>query len=616
MGHNWMSSLRERAPIVLAVALVLAVSAPVRADQASTSASTPVVDQVLGVATSSTGVVLPTWTPGPDDLTIVAVATQASRNIRVGVSGNGLKFDLVTSVRNSQNIETLAVFRAQGAATSGAVSVNLPKNSGAASVLALTVAGAAVGNNGADALESVETDPGPTKRDGDNANMRTTVAATQGGLLLGLGTNRLRTFVLPSGAQSAITNVASGSGGGRISASAWYSNAPDTAVTTVGANNDLVGDSGGDDWAITGVEIQGAPPATSTPSSAPSTSDTSTTTSSSVPASTTTSSTVPASTTTSSTVPASTTTTSTVPASTCPDVATGACLPYDGSSPWNTPISTSPTVDPNSARYINAIADNGLPLTSDPDQYTIPVYQISATTPLATVNGNGYFSTYDNGDQSRVGHGSPWTFQVPVPTAAQGGVGSDSQIVLLDPASGTEWGFWQFAPDPTSPGNYIASNGYRYHSTSGYDGRFADGLAGRGDGTPYLAGLVRPWEISQGQIDHALAFGYNSPSSTFVYPASKSDGGAFGGLLGVDLPEGSHLQLNPALTDADFTQWGLNPAAKIIARALQRYGMYVVDHSGSSKIYLEARSTAQWDPSINRSILSAIPWTHFRVITN
>ena len=55
-------------------------------------------------------------------------------------------------------------------------------------------------------------------------------------------------------------------------------------------------------------------------------------------------------------------------------------------------------------------------------------------------------------------------------------------------------------------------------------------------------------------------------------------------------------------------------AAKTIARALQRYGMYVIDNSGSSKIYLEDRLTAGWGPEIDRDLPSRIPWSAFRVV--
>jgi hypothetical protein len=270
-------------------------------------------------------------------------------------------------------------------------------------------------------------------------------------------------------------------------------------------------------------------------------------------------------------------------------------------------------IDPKSSTFMTAIRDNNLPLSSDPDQYAIPVYLFDAATPRRTVKMSGYFSSYDAGDSSRKGYGFAATISdVPIPANAVQSEGTDGQIVIWDPSSGTEYSFWQF--DRLSDGSYVATNGYRYHTTAGYGGRFADGLAGRGAGTPYFAGLVRRWEINQGRIDHALAFAYHSPSGEFRYPASKSDGAGFGGVTGTDLPEGSRLQLNPALTDADFSAWGLSPAARTIARALQTYGMYVIDNSGSSKIYLEDRLTAGWDSTITRDLVRGIPWTAFRVV--
>jgi hypothetical protein len=290
--------------------------------------------------------------------------------------------------------------------------------------------------------------------------------------------------------------------------------------------------------------------------------------------------------------------------------ANAAAPPYSPSSPWNTPIATSPQISAKSSADIRAISDNGLPLTSNVDQYTIPVYTATASTPTVTVTGTGSFGAYDAGDSSRKGYGSPWTVTgVPVPSGAASGAGSDGQIEILDPSTGVEYGFYQFAY--VSAGHYKATNGYRYHTTSTYNGRFADGRAGRGAGTPYLAGLVRPWEIAQGHIDHALAFGYKSPAPSFVYPASKTDGD---GVAGVDVPEGTRLQLDPSLTDADFTAMGLNSTARIVAHALQRYGMYVVDNSGASKVYLEARSTAGWGSTVTSGMLSGIPWSKFRVI--
>jgi hypothetical protein len=285
-----------------------------------------------------------------------------------------------------------------------------------------------------------------------------------------------------------------------------------------------------------------------------------------------------------------------------------AIRPYDVASPWNTPIGPDPTVIAQSGTYMNAVADNGLPLTCDPDQYTIPVVNATAATPLVTVTGDGFFSSYLAGDNSRVGGGSPWSQQVPIPSSAPIGVGSDGQLEVVNWETGEQWGFWQLQRQAN--GTYTASNGYRYKITPGNYGRFADGLAGRGAGTPYLAGLVRRWEVEQGHIDHALAFAYHAPAGTFVYPASKSDGANFGGVGGVDMPEGSRLQLDPAF---DVTQLQ-HPMARLIARALQDYGAYCIDNSGSSKLYVEDRRTAGWDASVTRDIVSAIPWSAFRIV--
>jgi len=288
-----------------------------------------------------------------------------------------------------------------------------------------------------------------------------------------------------------------------------------------------------------------------------------------------------------------------------------AVRPYDPASPWNTPIPAGTPVDPMSEIWMNAIADNGLPLTSDADQHAIPVYISDESAPLRSVKLSGYYSTYDAGDDSRKGYGfAPLITGVPIPANARQSAGSDGQITIWDPLSGTEYSFWQFATD--AEGNYTASNGYRYHTSPGYFGRFADGRSGRGAGTPYFAGLVRKWEIDQGRIDHALAFAYRSPAPEFRFPASKSDGK---GIAGIDAPEGARIQLDPTLTEADFDAWGLSRPAKIIARALQEYGMYVVDNSGSSKIFLEDRITAGWGPEIDRNLPSNIPWSAFRVVT-
>jgi hypothetical protein len=131
---------------------------------------------------------------------------------------------------------------------------------------------------------------------------------------------------------------------------------------------------------------------------------------------------------------------------------------------------------------------------------------------------------------------------------------------------------------------------------------------------------VRPWEITQGHIDHAIAFGYPFPArDRCVFPASKTDGDSD---LPDAIPEGARLQLNPQLTEADFDRLGLDRTGKIIARALQKYGMILVDYSGRPKIYVEnladnPLARQAWsDPQLRLtdSTIEQIPYSSFRVL--
>jgi hypothetical protein len=88
------------------------------------------------------------------------------------------------------------------------------------------------------------------------------------------------------------------------------------------------------------------------------------------------------------------------------------------------------------------------------------------------------------------------------------------------------------------------------------------------------------------------------------------------------MPEGARLQLNPALTDADFEAMGLSAAGKIVARALQQYGMFLIDTGGSPKIMAENLSDntlypLSWDdPDVQYTddVIAGIPYSEFHVL--
>jgi hypothetical protein len=281
---------------------------------------------------------------------------------------------------------------------------------------------------------------------------------------------------------------------------------------------------------------------------------------------------------------------------------TGCQRPYANNSPWNIKIGTSPTYAATSTYNITAL---GGTFGSDPTQYTMPVYEVSSSTPLRTVNFSGTFSNVTNNGTTLTN--LKGSVQVPIPAGAAPAAGSDSQIVIWNRQTGDEWGFWKAMPN--SDGTWSATNGYHYNTQ--WSGVPPTHFASRGAGVPYLTGLIRPCEIAQGRINHAIAFAYDYHTSQFVYPATKSDGSG----SGPDMPEGARLQLDPNLGDAQIQAWGCKGSCLIIAHALQEYGMIIIDKSGHPKIYAEYDGTAHWNGVVTAKTVSTIPYSAFKVLS-
>ncbi len=282
--------------------------------------------------------------------------------------------------------------------------------------------------------------------------------------------------------------------------------------------------------------------------------------------------------------------------------------PYADWGPWNTPLVRA-VRDASRRAPLAALA---APLTSDPTQYTFPVYNVSSATPRRAVQLSGWYSDVSGGGRTlrlqRAG-----TVDLPIPPSAEPSDGSDGQIVLRDPLTGDEWGAWRVAA--RGDGTWAATNAYHYNTRwSGVPPRATARarFMSRGAGVPYLAGLVRPCEIRRGSIRHALALAYPYPSRAHVFPATKSDG------LGPadELPEGTRLQLDPALTKRQLERWGCSGACLTVARALQRYGAYVVDNGGRPKVMMEYERTAEWDGLVSARTPSPIPLSRLGVVVN
>jgi hypothetical protein len=104
-------------------------------------------------------------------------------------------------------------------------------------------------------------------------------------------------------------------------------------------------------------------------------------------------------------------------------------------------------------------------------------------------------------------------------------------------------------------------------------------------GLPILPGLARFGEVAKGSIDHALRFTARRTRRAYVYPARHFASDSTDRALP---PMGLRVRLKRAASIA-----GLGPQARIVARALQRYGALLADNG--SPWFFSGAPDRRWD---------------------
>ena len=103
------------------------------------------------------------------------------------------------------------------------------------------------------------------------------------------------------------------------------------------------------------------------------------------------------------------------------------------------------------------------------------------------------------------------------------------------------------------------------------------GAAGTAAGFALSAGIVRPAELSAGEIDHALFMTVPCTNGHSVYPAGEGVGADCGG---PDAPAmGQRFYL--AMTKREIDALGIKNWQRTILHAMRRYGLFVGDTGGS-----------------------------------
>lgn len=267
--------------------------------------------------------------------------------------------------------------------------------------------------------------------------------------------------------------------------------------------------------------------------------------------------------------------------------------PYGANAPWNIPVADLPEHPGNalwSERLYSEQSYTSGGWTLSLDGYTYPVYDAADAVGQYTVS------------LSRPKWGNLHGATMPWNPAWEPSPGSDAQVIVLDPATGREWNLWKVgASDTTSKIVYAGSGSLVPGSYWSKEDGFPPP---RGCGIQCLAMLVRPQEVAQGRIEHALSMPVRSPNSeTYVAPATKLEGHPMATSTGI--PEGMRFALR--MSDAEINAWVASlpyqlgdqgkRSARIIATAMRDYGWFVTDGGGAVHLQFEDRLSAggQWN---------------------
>ena len=301
----------------------------------------------------------------------------------------------------------------------------------------------------------------------------------------------------------------------------------------------------------------------------------------------------------------------------------GGWRPFSNDSPWNTPLEPNARTHPESDAILG-LATSWTGHLRLAQTYTIPLWVVdSDSIPGVRVRSDRIFDWWDRSPRDG------WTdVTVPVVRALWGEPTVDGHLCILDPRQNVAWEMSRFSwladGTPTcTTFNIWPLKGAGAGSPS--DGPHWQLRGGRGSGFSILAGLVRPEELAAGEIRHALVFTFPQNrraadgSDIFMPPACRSDGAYAGAQYPI---EGMRWQLDPSLTEQDFSAWGLNREGRIVARALQKYGMLDGDNGGAMALQVQllgpttAENRARWEalfPGFYANV-PRIPTNRFRVV--
>jgi hypothetical protein len=216
---------------------------------------------------------------------------------------------------------------------------------------------------------------------------------------------------------------------------------------------------------------------------------------------------------------------------------------------------------------------------------------------------------------------------VPIPSNAQAALGSDEHMVIWQPSTDTMWEFWNMTKQA---GGWHANWGGTMHNVSTNPGYFINSTPANATefsqwgatatSLPLLGGLIRPSELADGHIDHALAIAIPAAQAQyFAWPAQRTDGYVY---RSTAIPEGQRFRLDPTL---NLNTIPMSPLLRMIAVAAQKYGVIVRDQAGAVTFYGEDTAAeglpdpwyganGWFEGQYVNNLLKAFPWSHLQAL--
>jgi hypothetical protein len=270
----------------------------------------------------------------------------------------------------------------------------------------------------------------------------------------------------------------------------------------------------------------------------------------------------------------------------------GGCPMFPPDNAWNQAIDPAP-LHPMSQQIINKIQSIGKtalhPDFGENPLYGIPFVVVPANQPLVPITYNAYGSESD-----------PGPFPIPLDAPIEGGGGGgDSHVLVLQQDTCK---LFELFNASRSGAGWSADSGARWDLITGAL-RPIGWTSADAAGLPILPGLVRYDEVEAGSINHAIRVTFSQTQAGFVLPATHLTTGHTDATLPA---RGMRLRLR-----AGFDVTTLTGQARVIANAMQRYGLIVADN-GSNWFFQGAPDPGWNDTDLNQ--LKAISGSDFEVV--